>query len=87
MGQEGDPEQNGKALTALILGIASLVFILIFPLFGLISGIIGIVFGVKGRRAEKKTQAIVGLILSIAGTCINGLLLLFAVIAVLLLLS
>ena len=66
--QTGEPVKNRTdqfALVGFILGLVSIVTWLI-PLFGLGTGICGIVFSVKGLKSiVNKTKAQVGLILSI----------------------
>ena len=58
--------QNNKAVVGLILGIASLLAWLL-PLLGYPVSIVGIVMGALGTKSEKRSMAIVGLVLSIIG--------------------
>lgn len=44
------PKKSGKAITALVLGICSLVFLFAQTLIGVCCAIVGIVFGVLGRK-------------------------------------
>lgn len=57
---------NGKTTTGFILGIISLIAWLI-PLFGYPVTIIGIIMSAIGIKNEKKSQATIGLVLSIIG--------------------
>ena len=67
-------KKNTAAVVALVLGIVSLVFDFIFVWIGLIAGIVGIVFAVKGRKIQsKKGMATAGLVCSIIGVCLGGL--------------
>ena len=73
-------EKNTAAVVALVLGIVSLVFDFIFPWIGLIAGVVGIVFAVKGRKIQaKKGMATGGLVCSIIGVCLGGI---FAICAI-----
>lgn len=68
---------NGMGVASLVLGIVMLV-LGAFPLIW-ITGVLGIVFGVKGRNRAKAgtatngTMATWGLVLSIIGTVLWGL--------------
>lgn len=62
------PEKGGGlAIAGLILGIISIP-IAFFPICGVITGIVGFVLSILGRRApSKRTMATIGMILSIIG--------------------
>lgn len=64
-----DPEERLNkfyALFAVALGVLSFCTGLV-PALGMIFGVGGIVFGLLGRRSERKRMATVGLIFSIIG--------------------
>ena len=68
-------ESNSSyAIAALVLGIMSMIT-WILPIIGAPIGIVGLIFGIKGRKNFKKSIATAGMILSIVGliaTVING---------------
>lgn len=69
-------EKNSMAVASLVLGIVSVVgsFFGGWALLGLIAGIVGIVLAVKGKKIPaKKGMATAGLVLSIVGTSLSGL--------------
>jgi len=80
------PPTNGKAIAALVLGIASLVFLFIFLFISPILGIIGIVIGSQARRETAaapetgRTMATAGFVCSIVGTALSVLFVIIAVI-------
>ena len=57
-------EQKDRSLTALVLGLVS-ILTWIIPIAGLPTTILAIVFGAKSLKGEKRTRAIVGLVLGI----------------------
>lgn len=75
----GDPSKNGFAVVSMIIGIVGLVLILFFPiifipvigwiiaivadLVVLISSIIGLILGVKGKQSQNRGIAIAGIVL------------------------
>lgn len=65
--QSTNTDKQGFAITALIMGIVSMLCIFI-PIAGWVFcfplGIIGIIFGILGRKSSKHTMSLVGLILS-----------------------
>ena len=73
--------RNGLGVAALVLGILSLVFMLLFPPVGVVVGILALVFGVIGvrrvRRAEatNRGQALAGAITGGIGLLVSILLL------------
>jgi len=75
-----------NATTVLVLGICSIVFGCFF--FGLVFGIIGMVLSTKGRKMYKENPALydgwgqlnAGYIMSIIGTCLSGLYLIYWII-------
>lgn len=67
-----NPSSNGLSIASLVLGIISVIFSFLFVWVGLVSGIIGIVLAIKGRKESKNGMAIAGLVLSIIGTCLSG---------------
>lgn len=72
------PTQNGNnpmAIAGLVLGIVSVVFSFLYVWIGLIAGVVGIILSVKGRKIQaKKGMATAGLVLSIVGVCLSGIL-------------
>ena len=73
------PKNNAKAfsITALVTGILSIVgaFIPVVCYFTLVLGIVGIVFGVKGRKTAAVGQtgmATAGLVCAIIGTAFSA---------------
>lgn len=80
-----------NATTVLVLGICSIVFSCVFV--GLIPGIIGIVLAGKGRKMYKEAPSLydgygqlnAGYIMSIIGTCISALYVLYLIIWVIIL--
>ena len=74
------PQNNAKAfsITALVTGILSIVgsFIPFIAYFTLVLGIVGIVFGVKGRKLSPQGQrgmATAGFVCAIVGTSLDVL--------------
>lgn len=69
--QEGS---NGLAVAALVLGIMSIVFAFLFVWIGLITGIVGIILAVQSRKnPAKKGMGTAGLVCSIIGLALSGL--------------
>ncbi len=64
--KESDLSRKGTS-SAVILGIASIITVLLFPLAGHIPSIAGIIFG---AREYKQSKQVVGLVLSIIGEVI-----------------
>lgn len=68
---------NEKAVISFTLGILSIIFIWLFLFASPVMGVVGIVFGVQGRREGKKTifggngMAAAGLVCSIAGLAVS----------------
>lgn len=66
-------QKNNNAVASLVLGIVSVVLAFVYTWVGLITGIIGIVLAVKGRKIQvKRGMATAGLVLSIIGTSLSG---------------
>lgn len=66
---------NGMAIAGLVLGIISIVFCWI-PFVGIVAGVVGLILAVLGRKNCLPTQAgmaTAGLVLSIVGLCISGI--------------
>ena len=62
---EPQPDRKGKSIAALVLGICGFLGCC-SPIIGLVCGILGIVFGVKGRKDENaQGLATAGLVLGI----------------------
>ncbi|MFF9126204.1 DUF4190 domain-containing protein [Streptomyces sp. NPDC014889] len=65
--------QNGMGTAALVLGILSCVLFCFYGIFGVVLGILAVIFGVKGRRkadlgeANNRGQAQAGLVTGIIG--------------------
>jgi hypothetical protein len=66
---------NGKAVASLVLGIVSIVFCWIYGIVGIIPGIIGLVLGISAKKETPSGMATAGLVLSIIGVAINGIIL------------
>lgn len=71
-------QSNGMAIAALICGILGIVgsFIPVVQYFTFVLAILGIVFGVKARKAaseDKRGLATAGLVLGIIGTALGAL--------------
>jgi hypothetical protein len=77
--------RNGLGVAALVLGILSLVFMVLFPPVGVIVGILAVVFGIIGVRRVRRGEATnrgqalaggitggVGLVVSVALLAIVG---------------
>lgn len=79
---ESTPKTNGKAVTALVLGILSIVV----PYIGFILGIIAIIFGKNAMAEIRSTHesghglALTGLICGIVGVAIYGLIIILLII-------
>lgn len=74
--QNNQPVQgsNGLAVASMVLGIVSIVFAFLFVWIGLIAGIVGIILAVMSRKnPAKKGMGTAGLICSIIGVAISGL--------------
>ncbi len=75
---------SGKAITALVLGILSI----IIPYIGLIIGIVGIIFAVLALKEIRRTgkagrgMAIAGLVTSIIGTALYALIIGFLIVGI-----
>lgn len=74
------PSNNGKAfsITALVTGILSIVgaFIPVVCYFTLVLGVVGIIFGVKGRKlapAGQTGMATAGFVCAIIGTAFSAI--------------
>lgn len=69
-------EEQKKSLTiaSLVLGIVGIVFDFIYPMVGIIIGIIGIVLSVQANKKEGKSgMATAGMVCSIVAVAIGGL--------------
>ena len=74
---------NTDGAVALGLGIASIIMDLIFSVVGIVLGIIGIVFALRGRRdPERRGVATAGLVCSVIGFVLGVLAILVSVILV-----
>ncbi|WP_461083743.1 DUF4190 domain-containing protein [Streptomyces deserti] len=67
------PPQNGMGIAAMVLGIVSCTLFCLYGVISLVTGILAVVFGIKGRRraergvATNHGQAQAGLIMGIIG--------------------
>ena len=69
-----------NAIAGLTLGILSLIVVWFFALGGLVLGIVGIVFSIKGRREiDSKGMATGGLVCSVIGTAISSIALILTI--------
>ncbi|MCF3962321.1 DUF4190 domain-containing protein [Streptomyces fuscigenes] len=79
---------NGMGTAALVLGIVSVVGFCLYGVVGIITGILAIVFGIKGRRkadngeANNRGAATAGLIMGWIGAVIGLLVVAFIVVAI-----
>ena len=68
---------NGLGVAAMVLGILSLVFMILFPPIGVVLGILALVFGIIGVRrvgrgeATNRGQAMAGWITGVIGLLIS----------------
>jgi len=85
-----EKQENGKGIASLVLGIISCALILLGALgaiFGLVTGILAIVFAVQQRKidvenkVEKNGMRMAGFVLGIIGTTLNAIILIVALIA------
>ena len=75
--QQGEKKPIGFSVTAMVLGILSIVTFCIWYL-SILCGILGIVFGVLGRKKEEKNgMATAGLIMGIISVSLWAILLAF----------
>ena len=65
-------ESTGYGIASLVLGIVSIVFCWAF-IFGVVAGILGIIFYVQQRKRSPNGMAIAGLVTSIIGLVISTL--------------
>ncbi|REK74952.1 DUF4190 domain-containing protein [Paenibacillus paeoniae] len=80
------PKTNGKSIAALILGICSI----IVPYIGFLSGIVGIILSTlslkeiknSGNQEQGRGLAIAGMVCSIIGTILWGIVLLIILLAI-----
>lgn len=65
---------NGLAVASMVLGIVSIIFAFLFVWVGLLAGIVGIVLAVMSRKnPAKKGMGTAGLVCSIIGVAISGI--------------
>lgn len=64
-GTQPQPARSNKATLSLVFGIASI--LCCFPIITIPAGIAGIIFGVQGLNTDRRTLAIVGIVLSVIG--------------------
>ncbi|MGQ4512656.1 DUF4190 domain-containing protein [Streptomyces sp. DW26H14] len=82
------PPSNGMGTAAMVLGIVSVVGICLYGITGLITGVLAIVFAVKGRRkadngeATNRSAATAGLILGWIGAVLGFLAIVGIVVAI-----
>jgi hypothetical protein len=69
---KGNPEKNWQAVTGLVLGIVSFLTWLIAPI-GILTGLIGLIFGALGIGSAKRGMAVTGVVLSIIGVLLGCL--------------
>jgi hypothetical protein len=80
-GSNRPPQTNGKAITAMVLGILAI----IVPYIGLILGIIAIVFAkislteIKKRGDNGRGMAITGLVCGIVGTALYAVIIIIVI--------
>lgn len=78
-------EKNNMATAALVMGILSLCSICCCMLFGIVFGVLGVIFAIMSKKGDRMDgQAKAGLILSIIGIAVTVLvIIIFAAIEVL----
>ena len=78
-------EKNNMATAALVMGILSLCSICCCMLFGIVFGVLGVIFAIMSKKGDKMDgQARAGLILSIIGIAVTVLvIIIFAAVEVL----
>ena len=74
-----EKKNSPYSIAGLVLGIVSIVFgclssTIFLGILGLVCGIVGIILAVRGRKEQPGTMATAGLVVSIVGTCISGIL-------------
>lgn len=69
--QPQQPQNNGKAIAAMVTGICSIVFACLVPIVGLVLGIIAIVFAILANKERKTGMGLAGLITGIVGTILS----------------
>ena len=80
-------KKSGKAIAGLVLGICGLVFMFAQPFIGLVCSILGIIFGVLGRKEcdatgkAGRSMATAGLVCSIIALGLIALILVLGIIA------
>lgn len=73
-------EKNNMATAALVMGILSLCSICCCMLFGIVFGVLGIIFAIMSKKGDRMDgQAKAGLILSIIGIAVTVLVIIFFV--------
>ena len=74
-------EKNNMATASLVMGILSLCSICCCMLFGVVFGVLGIIFAIMSKRGDRMdSQAKAGLILSIIGVAATVLIIIFFVV-------
>ena len=74
-------EKNNMATAALVMGILSLCSICCCMLFGVVFGVLGIIFAIMSKKGDRMdSQAKAGLILSIIGVAATVLIIIFFVV-------
>lgn len=74
-------EKNNMATASLVMGILSLCSICCCMLFGVVFGVLGIIFAIMSKRGDRMdSQAKAGLILSIIGVAVTVLIIIFFVV-------
>ncbi len=68
-----EKKSNGFGIASLVLGIISIVFVFFNQLLGVIVGIVGIVLAVMAKKKNPTGMAKAGLVCSIVGTVLCGL--------------
>lgn len=83
MNNQPNTNANNQAVASLVLGIVSVVLCWTgwFSIVSLALGIVGIVLATKSRTGEQRSMATAGLVLSIIGVVLSGLVFLCAICA------
>lgn len=67
-----EPNRQGAAITALVLGIVNL-GAWCLPICGLPLAIAGIIAGILGLKSTQRTLAVIGIVLSVIGLILSGI--------------
>ncbi len=75
---EKQNQDNRLAIAGMILGIISILGSCIFGIYGLLSGIVGLIVSILSRKHSKSGMGVAGIVCSIIGILLSILMLLMA---------